>query len=112
MELSTRHFVTPDCKYHGIHMELTLEGALVDELRAMMKKAAEQVEKRSEDRTWATIASELATATIIEHPHLNLQIAYMSYGTRKEGPRRPDATILDHQVELEIHSPLRSIVPG
>ena len=77
-------------------MELTLEVALVDELRTMMKEAAEQVEKWSEDFTWAAIASKLATSTPTEDPHLYLQIANVTDGTWEEGPGRPDVATLDH----------------
>lgn len=77
-------------------MELRLEGTFVNELGPVVEEAAEEVEKWSEYFTWVAIASKLAGMTAIKHPHLYLQIAYMSDGTWKKGPGRPDITILNH----------------
>ena len=93
-------------------MELALEGTLVEELRPMMKEAAEQVEKRAEDCTWAAVAPKLVATILTEDPHFYFQIAYVGDGTWKKSPSRPNAITLDHQVELEIQSTLRRIVPG
>ena len=93
-------------------MELALEGALVEELRSMMEEAAEQVEKRAEDCTWAAVAPKLVTTILTEDSHLYFQITYVSDGTWKKSPSRPNSTTLDHQVELEVQSPLHCIVLG